>query len=66
MKVYLVVIILCIYTGLETFLLIWIGRHQSGCNGFLYFVVKLLYGFDAFFLIAVFRTPNRQRSTPVA
>ena len=45
-KVYLVVVFLRVHARLETFVLIRIGCHQSGGYGFLYLVVKFLYGFD--------------------
>ena len=65
-KVYLVVVFLRVHARLETFVLIRIGCHQSGSYGFLYLVIKFLYGFDTFFFVTVFRAPDRQRSTPVA
>ena len=65
-QVYLLIVLLRIFTQFELQLLIRVRLHQAGLYGFLYFIVQFFNRTDADFLRPVFRPPDRQRSSPVA
>ena len=65
-EVDLVVVGLRHVIGVEALCTERILRHEAGLDSLVDFVVKLSYGADAKLFLAVFGTPHRQRSTPVA
>ena len=65
-QVYLVIILLRIYAGLEAAFLVGIALHHTGGHSLLHFIVQLFHRLNALLLASVLGAPDRQWRTPVA
>ena len=64
-QIYLLIIILAVIAGNESFFLIWILRHHTGLYSEFDLIVECLHRVDARFLLAILCTPDRKRGAPV-
>ena len=65
MEVDLVIVLLRIITGNESFVFQWVALHHSGSYSLFNLVVEFLHTANAL-LLTVLIAPDRQRSTPIA